>query len=41
MQLLEELEKAHIYIARINDVVTKQEAALATLTRRIESMPAT
>ncbi len=39
--LLEELEKAHIYIARINDVVKKQEAALATLARRVEGIPAT
>jgi hypothetical protein len=38
--LLEELEKAHIYIARINDVVKKQQEALTTLAERVEALPA-
>jgi hypothetical protein len=39
--LLEELEKAHIYIARINDVVKTQQGLLSTLTARVEAVPAT
>jgi hypothetical protein len=34
--LLEELEKAHIYIARMNDVVKNQQAALSSLAARVE-----
>jgi hypothetical protein len=38
--LIEELEKAHIYIAKLNDVVTKQERALAELSAQVEALPA-
>jgi hypothetical protein len=38
--LLEELEKAHIYIVRVNDVVKKQQEALAALTERVAALPA-
>jgi hypothetical protein len=38
--LLEELEKAHLYIARINDVVKKQQESLTMLAARVEEKPA-
>jgi hypothetical protein len=38
--LLEELEKAHIYIARINEVVKKQQESLTALSARVTAMPA-
>jgi len=38
--LLEELEKAHIYIARINEVVKNQQASLSALTARVAAIPA-
>jgi hypothetical protein len=36
--LLEELEKAHIYIARLNDVVKQQQATLAGLSERVPAV---
>jgi hypothetical protein len=38
--LLEELEKAHLYIARINDVVKRQQESLTMLAARVEEKPA-
>lgn len=37
--LLEELEKAHIYIARLNEVVKNQQVSLSTLTARVVAAP--
>jgi hypothetical protein len=36
--LLEELEKAHIYIARISDVMKKQQNELSVLSTRVEAL---
>jgi hypothetical protein len=36
--LLEELEKAHLYIAKISDVVNEQREQLATLSQRVETL---
>lgn len=36
--LLEELEKAHLYIAKISDVVKEQREALSQLSRQVESL---
>jgi hypothetical protein len=38
--LLEELEKAHIYIARLNEAMKGQQSALSTLRARVEAIPA-
>lgn len=38
--LLEELEKAHIYIARMNDVIKQQGESLTTLTEHVKGIPA-
>ena len=37
--LLEELEKAHLYIARLNETMKGQQAALSTLRARVEAIP--
>jgi len=39
--LLEELEKAHIYIARISDIVKKQQEALSEMSARVEGLTTT
>jgi hypothetical protein len=36
--LLEELEKAHLYIAKISEVVKQQRQALSTLSARVEGL---
>ncbi|MGE5765408.1 MAG: hypothetical protein ACM3ZF_16530 [Mycobacterium leprae] len=36
--LLEELEKAHVYIARISDVVKEQRRAISALSTRVEAL---
>ena len=38
--LLEELEKAHIYIARLNEAVKSQQSVLSALRARVEASPA-
>jgi hypothetical protein len=38
--LLEELEKAHLYIARLNEAMKNQQSVLSTLRARVESIPA-
>jgi hypothetical protein len=38
--LLEELEKAHIYIARMSDTVKRQQNELTVLSARVEALPA-
>jgi len=35
--LLEELEKAHVYIARLNDALQEQRAAFAKLSAQVEA----
>jgi hypothetical protein len=39
--LLEELEKAHLYIAKISEVVKKQQEALSEMSARVEGLTAT
>ena len=36
--LLEELEKAHLYIASLNDVVTEQQNTLSVLSARVDAL---
>ena len=36
--LLEELEKAHLYIARVSEVVKEQQRALLELSTRVEAL---
>ena len=38
--LLEELEKAHLYIARLNETLKGQQSALSTLRAQVEAIPA-
>jgi hypothetical protein len=37
---LEELEKAHIYIARMSDTLKRQQNELTVLSARVEALPA-
>jgi len=39
--LLEELEKAHLYIAKISQVVKNQQKELSVLSARVEALPST